>query len=102
MRCPANSHKPSFHVNASLTKPNNSKGSSSSGHRGQGPGTTNMEEEMTEEEFFQWLHNAVNTGAFDPFNSPNDATSAGNSGASKSGNGGNNNERKKRKGKKQW
>jgi DnaJ homolog subfamily C member 14 len=100
MRCPANSHKPSFHVNASLTKPNNSKGSSS-GLRGQGPDTTNMEEEMTEEEFFQWLHNAVNSGAFNPFSSPNDTTAAGNSGASKSGNGGNSNGKKKRKGKKQ-
>lgn len=101
MRCPANSHKPSFHVNASLTKPNNSKGSSSS-HRGPGSGTTNMEEEMTEEEFFQWLQNAVNSGAFDPFSSPNDATTAGNSTASKSGSGNNNGGKKKRKGKKQW
>lgn len=97
MRCPANSHKPSFHVNASLTKPSNSKGNSSS-HRGPGP---TMEEEMTEEEFFEWLQNAVNSGAFDPYGPPNDATSSGNPGATKSGSSGGNG-KKKRKGKKQW
>ncbi|KAJ4751652.1 Chaperone protein DnaJ [Rhynchospora pubera] len=99
MRCPANSHKPSFHVNTSLTKPSNSKGSSS-GHRGQASCSPNMEEEMTEEQFFEWLQNAVNSGAFDPCNSPNEAASAGNSGAFKSGSGSSG--KKKRKGKKQW
>ncbi|KAF2312711.1 hypothetical protein GH714_039728 [Hevea brasiliensis] len=47
MRCPANTHKPSFHVNTSVT----SKGSSSGQSSGRMP-ASNMEETMTEEEFF--------------------------------------------------
>ncbi|KAJ6902736.1 hypothetical protein NC651_020270 [Populus alba x Populus x berolinensis] len=49
MRCPANSHMPSFHVNTSITsKHNTSKGSSSGQRSGRMP-TLNMEETMTEE-----------------------------------------------------
>ncbi|KAM1191581.1 hypothetical protein PS2_011841 [Malus domestica] len=66
MRCPANTHKPSFHVNTSVTsnKHNTGKGASS-GQRGGRMPTSNMEENMTEEEFFEWLQNAVQTGMFE-------------------------------------
>ncbi|TQE02780.1 hypothetical protein C1H46_011609 [Malus baccata] len=66
MRCPANTHKPSFHVNTSVTsnKHNTGKGASSGQRGGQMP-TSNMEENMTEEEFFEWLQNAVQTGMFE-------------------------------------
>ncbi|KAK1293928.1 hypothetical protein QJS10_CPA16g01696 [Acorus calamus] len=58
MRCPANTHKPSFHVNTSITssKHSGSKGATGSGHKAP---TTNLEESMTEEEFLEWLQNAV-------------------------------------------
>ncbi|XP_071701965.1 uncharacterized protein [Rutidosis leptorrhynchoides] len=65
MRCPANTHKPSFHVNTSvMSKHSNTKGPSSS-HRG--GGMPNMDETMTEEEFMEWLQNAVQSGMFDNF-----------------------------------
>ncbi|KAE8637118.1 hypothetical protein CSA_004595 [Cucumis sativus] len=48
MRCPANTHKPSFHVNTSVTsKQNTTRGSSSSQRGGQMP-ASNIEENMTE------------------------------------------------------
>lgn len=75
MRCPANTHKPSFHVNTSImSKQNPGKGTSSSTQRGgrvptpPNMPTPNFEETMTEEEFVEWLQNAVQSGAFDNFN----------------------------------
>lgn len=67
--------------------------------------TPNMEETMTEEEFFEWLQNAVQAGVFDNVN----GGTATESPTTKSGNGmknpgsssGSGNKRKK-KGKKQW
>ncbi|XP_052186532.1 uncharacterized protein LOC127797565 [Diospyros lotus] len=106
MRCPANTHKPSFHVNTSLTsKHSNGKGSSS-GHRGGAmPSSPNLEDNMTEEEFFEWLQNAVQAGMFDNFagESPssraeNSSKSGGGSSSSSSGSG----SKRKKKGKKQW
>ncbi|KAG4946199.1 hypothetical protein JHK87_042206 [Glycine soja] len=67
MRCPANTHKPSFHVNTNLMSKHNSGKGTSSGQRGGRMPTPNIEETMTEEEFFEWLQNAVQTGAFDNF-----------------------------------
>ncbi|CAJ1963122.1 unnamed protein product [Sphenostylis stenocarpa] len=111
MRCPANTHKPSFHVNASLMSKNNSGKGTSSGQRGGRMPTPNIEESMTEEEFFEWLQNAVQAGVFDNFNgtapespSPkpgNGMKSPGSSsgaGASASGS----STKRKKKGKKQW
>lgn len=106
MRCPVNTHKASFHVNTSVTSRHTSGKGTSSAQKGGIP-TPNMEETMTEEEFFEWLQNAVHAGVFDP-DSPS-ATRSGN--FSKSGSGGNNSgggasgsggNKRKKKGKKQW
>lgn len=110
MRCPANTHKPSFHVNASLMSKHNSGKGTSSGQRG--GRTPNIEETMTEEEFFEWLQNAVQTGAFDNFSgtaaespSPKSANGMKNP-SSGSGSGGasasSSSSKRKKKGKKQW
>ncbi|CAI9771118.1 unnamed protein product [Fraxinus pennsylvanica] len=105
MRCPVNTHKPSFHVNTSvMSKNSNGKGSNSGQSRGGIP-THNMEETMTEEEFFEWLQNAMQSGAFENFagststseNPPNrnvPKTGGGNSSSAGS--------KRKKKGKKQW
>ncbi|XP_020220765.1 uncharacterized protein LOC109803554 [Cajanus cajan] len=114
MRCPANTHKPSFHVNTSLmSKHNSGKGTTSSGQRGGRMPTPNIEETMTEEEFFEWLQNAVQAGVFDNFNgtaaeSPSPKSGNGmknpgsgnNSGGSSSGT--SSSSKRKKKGKKQW
>lgn len=108
MRCPANTHKPSFHVNTSLTSKQNTGKGSSSGQRG-GRMPTSVED-MTEEEFFEWFQNAVQSGMFDNMNASSSnespsaqagysAKSSGSNGGS--GGGGSGNKRKK-KGKKQW
>ncbi|KAK3018615.1 hypothetical protein RJ639_004947 [Escallonia herrerae] len=103
MRCPVNTHKPSFHVNTSVTAKHNSEKGPSSAQRGSGMPTSNMEETMTEEEFVEWLQNAVQSGMFDNFSgdtSDNPSARAGSSfktgGSSSSGG------KKKKKGKKQW
>ncbi|KAK8548862.1 hypothetical protein V6N12_061766 [Hibiscus sabdariffa] len=67
MRCPPNTHKPSFHVNTSLTSKHSIGKGSSSGQRGGKIPTPNPEETMTEAEFFEWLQNAVQAGMFDEF-----------------------------------
>lgn len=101
MRCPANTHKPSFHVNTSVTstKHNTGKGTSSGQRGGRMPAS--MEECMTEEEFVEWLQNAMQTGMYENFS----ASTSTESPSAKSGNGtktsGSANKRKK-KGKKQW
>lgn len=95
MRCPANTHKPSFHVNTSLAKQPSSRGTTS-GHRGGGKPTTNVDETMTEEEFFEWLQNAMQSGMFETSNMPSETPSPGNGSCSKSS------VKKKRKGKKPW
>ncbi|XP_040990979.1 uncharacterized protein LOC121238209 [Juglans microcarpa x Juglans regia] len=105
MRCPANTHKPSFHVNTSVTSKHNSGKGTSSGQRGGQVPASNMEESMTEEEFFEWLQNAVQAGMFDNFSgsTSNESPSGRTGSGSKSGGGnsGSANKRKK-KGKKQW
>jgi DnaJ homolog subfamily C member 14 len=95
MRCPANTHKPSFHVNASMPKQSSGKG-----RGGAVPNDTNMDGEMNEEEFFEWLQNAVQSSMFETtFHgpsgppSPSSGSSAKNSGSRS---------HKKKKGKKQW
>ena len=78
----------------------------SSGQRGgRMPTPPSMEETMTEEEFFEWLQNAAQAGAFDNFRSGAAAESPSNNGGNGTKNtgssSGSNNKRKK-KGKKQW
>ncbi|KAK7246239.1 hypothetical protein RIF29_41100 [Crotalaria pallida] len=107
MRCSANTHKPSFHVNTSvMSKHNPGKGASSGQRGGRMPPPPNFEETMTEEEFFEWLQNAAQAGAFDNFNgdtaAENPSTKSGNgmkNPGSSSANGGGSSKRKK-KGKK--
>nr|XP_043607283.1 uncharacterized protein LOC122579226 [Erigeron canadensis] len=103
MRCPANTHKPSFHVNTTvMSKHTNGKGPSSS-HRG--GGMPNMDETMTEEEFMEWLQNAVQSGMFENFAAnggsdiPSNSSKSGSSSNSGSA-GGSNGNKKKKKGKK--
>lgn len=94
MRCPSNTHKPSFHVNTSVMSKHssNGKGPSSSQHRG---GMPNMDETMSEEEFMEWIQNAVQSGMFDNFaGGPNVPSKTGTT-----SNGGGSSKRKK-KGKK--
>ncbi|KAL0889972.1 hypothetical protein Bca101_013955 [Brassica carinata] len=93
MRCPANTHKPSFHVNTNVTGAKRGT-SGSSGQRGnQRMPNANMDETMTEEEFYEWLQNAAQAGMFDSAaESPTSATASSTSSSSK----------KKKKGKKQW
>ncbi|XP_010482236.1 PREDICTED: uncharacterized protein LOC104760939 [Camelina sativa] len=94
MRCPANTHKPSFHVNMNATA--SKRGTSgSSGQRGnQRMPNTNPDETMTEDEFYKWLQNAVQAGMFDNASeSPSSATASSTSSSSS---------KKKKKGKKQW
>ncbi|XP_074281529.1 uncharacterized protein LOC141606341 [Silene latifolia] len=105
MRCAANSHKPSFHVNTNITKNSHGKGSSSS-HRG-GAAASNMEENMTEEEFFEWLHSAMQSGAFENFTGndipeTNTKFSSKNAGGTQTSGGSSSSSKRKKKGKKQW
>lgn len=95
MRVPANTHKPSFHVNINLnSKYNGNSKSSSSSHRGGGSTSSpNMGDGMTEEDFLDLL-NAMNSGKFDSGFTHKDGSSSSNSSKSSS--------KKKRKGKRQW
>lgn len=100
MRCPVNTHKPSFHVNTSVTsKHSNGKATSNSAQRGGGGiPTPNMEETMTEDEFLAWLQNAVQAGMFDNFaGGSSDSPSTQPGSTSKSGSAA----KRKKKGKKQ-
>ncbi|XAR56964.1 hypothetical protein NMG60_11024945 [Bertholletia excelsa] len=108
MRCPVNSHKPSFHVNTSLNSKHNGGKGNSSGQRGGSIPASNPEESMTEEEFLEWLQNAVQAGMFNNFtgspSSESSATKTGNSSKSNSTYSGSSssNSKRKKKGKKQW
>ncbi|KAF9677185.1 hypothetical protein SADUNF_Sadunf08G0081600 [Salix dunnii] len=105
MRCPANSHKPSFHVNTSVTSKHNTSKGSSSGQRSGWMLPPKMEETMTEEELFEWLQKAVQTGEFDNYSAgtSNESPSANAGNGPKSGRGGSSNGNKRKlNGKKQW
>ncbi|KAK9084400.1 hypothetical protein Scep_030871 [Stephania cephalantha] len=105
MRCPANTHKPSFHVNTSVVtnKHGFTKGSGP-GQRGAGPSTDNVEEILTEEEFLEFLQKAMQSGIFETAgaSSSTDTTSSAKAGNNSKTSGGGNSSKKKRKGKKQW
>ncbi|XP_044486649.1 uncharacterized protein LOC123211806 isoform X2 [Mangifera indica] len=104
MRCPANTHKPSFHVNTCLTSKHSTGKGTSSGQRGGWMPTSNLDETMTEEEFVEWLQNAVQSGLFDNFgastSSESPTTSAG-TGFKGSGAFNSSGNKRKKKGKKQ-
>ncbi|KAL9407582.1 hypothetical protein AB3S75_046179 [Citrus x aurantiifolia] len=108
MRCPANTHKPSFHVNTSVTSKHNTSKGTSSGQRGGRMPPPNLEETMTEDEFLEWLQNAVQAGLFDNFSgstSTDSPTAKAGSSSKSSGtaaNGGSSSNKRKKKGKKQW
>ncbi|KAK4265934.1 hypothetical protein QN277_026919 [Acacia crassicarpa] len=97
MRCPANTHKPSFHVNTSLTSKHGSSKGSHSGQRGGRMPTMNVEETMTEEEFFEWLQNAAQAGMFDNVGGSTAAESPSKSGNGMKNPGGSGSKRKKKK-----
>ncbi|KAG8098863.1 hypothetical protein GUJ93_ZPchr0013g36928 [Zizania palustris] len=94
VRCLANTHKPSFHVDASLSKQNSGKGSTSAQRGGVRNGANMDGGGIDEEEFFEWLQNAVQSGMFEAFDAQSDPPSPGSGSNAKSS-------RKKRKGKKQ-
>ncbi|XP_030468895.1 uncharacterized protein LOC115687454 [Syzygium oleosum] len=106
MRCAPNTHKPSFHVNTSVTAKHNAGKGTASGQRGGRVPGSNVEETMTEEEFLEWLQNAVQAGVFDNFSSAyaeNQSPGGGSSSKSSfSGSGNSSGGKKKKKGKKQW
>ncbi|PON93134.1 Terminal organelle assembly protein [Trema orientale] len=106
MRCPANTHKPSFHVNTSLTSKHSAGKGSTSGQKGGRMPTSNVEDCMTEDELFEWFQNVVQSGVFENMgggSSFNESPSArpGNSAKSGGSSSSSGNKRKK-KGKKQW
>lgn len=98
MRCPANTHKPSFHVNTSVMSRHNSAKGTSSSHRGGGPMPATMDEPMTEEQFFEWFQNAVQAGMFEGNANTSNENSSPKTGSSSS----KGNSKKKKKGKKPW
>ncbi|KAH6831822.1 hypothetical protein C2S53_008315 [Perilla frutescens var. hirtella] len=106
MRCPVNTHKPSFHVNTSVVSKNAHAKGTGSGQRGGMP-APNLEETMTEEEFFEWLQNAMQSGMFEDLGG---STSESPSGANAKSGGSNNSSssssnassKRKKKGKKPW
>ncbi|KAK8988273.1 hypothetical protein V6N11_065869 [Hibiscus sabdariffa] len=111
MRCPPNTHKPSFHVNTSLTSKHSTSKGSSSGQRGGKIPTPNPEETMTEAEFLEWLQNAAQAGMFDDFLGSSSAESPVTKPGSGSKTNGSNmgggtgtgtGNKRKKKGKKQW
>eukprot|EP00252_Welwitschia_mirabilis_P014878 TRINITY_DN32936_c0_g1_i1.p1 TRINITY_DN32936_c0_g1~~TRINITY_DN32936_c0_g1_i1.p1 ORF type:complete len:505 (-),score=84.79 TRINITY_DN32936_c0_g1_i1:160-1515(-) len=90
LQCPSNTHKPSFHVNATAMGKDFSRGfNSTSGI------PVNLEENMTEDELFEWFEDAVAKGMFDASKEETDASGARSASQPK-------HHKKKRKGKKQW
>ncbi|KAK9019922.1 hypothetical protein V6N11_054427 [Hibiscus sabdariffa] len=101
MRCPPNTHKPTFHVNTSVTSKNSTDKGPSSGQRGGTMPMPNLEETMTEEKLLVWLQNAVQGGMFDTCNAATSAESPFAKSGSGSKSGSTNGNNRKKKGKKQ-
>lgn len=83
-----------------MSKHSNGKGPSSS-HRGGGD-IPNIDETMTEEEFMEWVQNAVQSGMFDNFaanGGPETPPNSSKNGSASNG-GGSNSSKRKKKGKK--
>ncbi|XP_051127911.1 uncharacterized protein LOC127249239 [Andrographis paniculata] len=104
LRCPANAHKPSFHVNTSVVSKNGRAKGASFGQRG--GAAPNPEETMMEEELFEWLRNATQSSTSENFGGSTSETSPGfdfkSSGGGGGGSGSSNNSKRKKKGKKHW
>ncbi|CAM6094917.1 unnamed protein product [Calypogeia fissa] len=102
MKCPPNTHKPTFHVSTAGAGKSTTRGPSRTargGGRANPPdGFTfpDFDENMTEHEFFDWLEAAMASGMFSDVNGV--PGYPGTRGAAKAGK----STRKKRKGKKQW
>ncbi|KAF3776877.1 DnaJ-like protein subfamily C member 14 [Nymphaea thermarum] len=94
MRCPVNTHKPSFHVNTTVATKHNMRGGSSAHRTGTMP--PSMDETITEEAFFEWLQNAMQSGVFES-NGTSESSASKSSNGPKSSAG-----KKKKRGKKQW
>ncbi|KAH8974827.1 hypothetical protein BDL97_01G122400 [Sphagnum fallax] len=103
LKCPPNTHKPTFHVSTSGNGRGATRGSSraaKAGDRAAVPDSfsfTKLDENMTEQEFFDWLESAMAAGLFSDLNGgvPSyPGEKASNRGAKPS--------RKKRKSKKQF
>lgn len=68
----------------------------------------NLEETMTEDEFLEWLQNAVQAGLFDNFSgststdSPTGKAGSSSKSSGTAANGGSSSNKRKKKGKKQW
>ncbi|KAL0376330.1 UNVERIFIED_CONTAM: hypothetical protein Scaly_0750600 [Sesamum calycinum] len=101
MRCPINTHKPTFHVNASVVSKNGNGKATNSGQRSGGIPAPKMEETMTEEEFLEWLQNAVQSGMFETFPGSTSESPSGFN-PKNSGGGSSASSKRKKKGKKQW
>ncbi|XP_074586064.1 uncharacterized protein LOC141841768 [Curcuma longa] len=98
MNCPANTHKPSFHVNTSLTKQASFKGTGAASSS-----AAPREETMTEEEFFDWLQNAMQSGMFETNSTtPSESPSPANGNSSSKSSSSSSSTKRKKKGKKQW
>ncbi|KAJ4968257.1 hypothetical protein NE237_014958 [Protea cynaroides] len=104
MQCPANTHKPSFHVNTSIISKHSNAKQTGSGQKGGGMPSFNMEENLTEEEFFEWLQNAMQSGMFEAAggSSSTGSPTSQTGNYSKSGASGSGNSKRKKKGRKQW
>lgn len=104
MKCPPNTHKPTFHVSTAGAGKSTTRGAN---RTARGGGRANpsegfspfpeFDENMTEHEFFDWLESAMASGMFSDVNGVPGYPGA--KGATKAGKP---STRKKRKGKKQW
>lgn len=100
MRCAANAHKPTFQVNTNAVTRNGRTRGTNSGQRGGIPGP-NTEETMSEEEFFEWLQNAMQSGMFENLSGATSENPSGFGSPNGAGGSGSNNNNKRKKGKKQ-
>ncbi|XP_057868886.2 uncharacterized protein LOC131075937 isoform X1 [Cryptomeria japonica] len=95
MKCTPNTHKPTFHINTTIMGKGPACGRSQ-GYKDTANGgmATNFNENMTEEEFFKWLANAMATGTFDSGDGAQENSNMETNSRAK-------NSKKKRKGKRQ-
>ncbi|KAL3686653.1 hypothetical protein R1sor_009227 [Riccia sorocarpa] len=101
MKCPPNTHKPTFYVSTAGagkgTTRNSCRAPRSAGRNNVADGFSfaDLDENMTEHEFFDWLEQAMASGMFSDLNVPGYPGARGPSRGGKPS-------RKKRKGKKHW
>lgn len=102
MSCPANTHKPSFHVNTSITQTHSNSGKGNRANTQRGGSFNPPEENMTEEQFFEWLQNAAQSGMFDNFAATSSESPFARPPSNNSSSTAGSNNRRKKKGKKTW